>query len=79
MAGNQRYYDRHRRLGRLPTLIRPGIALECGRSRMPHGFGPAQATAFREKSRIADMGLLVLCEFRPSHRTGYGRKARPAN
>jgi hypothetical protein len=46
---------------------------------MPHGFSPAQATAFREKSRIGDIGFLILCEFGPSHRTGDDGKARPTN
>jgi hypothetical protein len=77
--GGSRANDRAGAQGVPRPLIRPGIALKRGGSRMPLRFSPAQAATFREESRIADMGLLVLCEFGPSHGTGDGRKARTAN
>jgi hypothetical protein len=45
------------------------------RSRMPHGLRSVKATTFRKESRIADMGLVILCKFGLSLRAGDGRKA----
>ena len=49
------------------------------RSRMPHGLRSVKATTFRKESRIADMGLVILCKFGLSLRAGDGRKAGQAH
>ena len=72
--------DRRRCSGLSLILIRPMIALGLRRHRrrMPHGIRSAQATTFRKESRIADVGLVFLCEFGFSHGADDGRKAGQA-
>jgi len=57
--------DRHLCSGLSLILIRPMIALGLRRHRrkMPHGLRSVKATTFGKESRIADVGLVFLCEF----------------